>query len=98
MQPQRDVSSPRRIRRCEQLEVSELVARALAGDPSVLLAGEPTGNLDTENGEAVMEMLANLDAEGATIIMVTHDRRFARYAGRTIGLLDGRLMDSPERV
>ena len=74
------------------------VARALAGDPSVLLADEPTGNLDTANGEAVMEMLANLNGEGATIIMVTHDRRFARYAGRTIGLLDGQLMDSPERV
>jgi putative ABC transport system ATP-binding protein len=72
------------------------VARALAGYPSVLLADEPTGNLDTVNGESVMEMLADLHAEGATIVMVTHDRRFARYAGRTIGLLDGRLTDSPE--
>ncbi|HTA54144.1 MAG TPA: ABC transporter ATP-binding protein [Candidatus Acidoferrales bacterium] len=74
------------------------VARALAGYPSVLLADEPTGNLDTANGESVMEMLADLHAEGATIVMVTHDRRFARYADRTIGLLDGRLTDSLEPV
>jgi putative ABC transport system ATP-binding protein len=74
------------------------VARALAGYPSVLLADEPTGNLDTVNGESVMEMLADLHAGGATIVMVTHDRRFARYADRTIGLLDGRLTDSKELV
>lgn len=74
------------------------VARALAGYPSVLLADEPTGNLDTVNGESVMQMLADLHAEGATIIMVTHDRRFARYANRTIGLLDGRLAKSLEPV
>ncbi len=74
------------------------VARALAGNPSVMLADEPTGNLDTRNGESVMEMLAELHAEGTTILMVTHDRRFARYASRTIGLLDGRLTDSPELV
>lgn len=74
------------------------VARALAGYPSVLLADEPTGNLDTANGESVMEMLADLHADGTTIVMVTHDRRFARYAGRTIGLLDGRLTDSAELV
>ncbi|MGA7354826.1 MAG: ABC transporter ATP-binding protein [Candidatus Cybelea sp.] len=74
------------------------VARALAGYPSVLLADEPTGNLDTVNGESVMEMLADLHAEGATIVMVTHDRRFARYADRTIGLLDGRITESLEPV
>jgi putative ABC transport system ATP-binding protein len=74
------------------------VARALAGYPSVLLADEPTGNLDTVNGESVMEMLAELHADGATIVMVTHDRRFAGYAKRTIGLLDGRLTDSKELV
>jgi putative ABC transport system ATP-binding protein len=74
------------------------VARALAGYPSVLLADEPTGNLDTANGESVMEMLADLHAEGATVVMVTHDRRFARYADRTIGLLDGRLTDSLQPV
>ncbi len=70
------------------------VARALAGNPSVLLADEPTGNLDTTNGDAVMELLAELHESGSTIIMVTHDRRFAKYAKRTIGLLDGRLAES----
>lgn len=74
------------------------VARALAGDPSVLLADEPTGNLDTKNGDAVMELLSELHEAGATIVMVTHDRRFARCATRTIGLLDGRLTNSPELV
>ena len=69
------------------------VARALAGDPSLLLADEPTGNLDTRNGEAVMELLAELHQYGSTIVMVTHDARFARNANRTIGLLDGQLVD-----
>jgi putative ABC transport system ATP-binding protein len=72
------------------------VARALAGNPSILLADEPTGNLDTKNGDAVMELLAELHAAGATIIMVTHDRRFAGYAGRKIGLLDGQVQSAPE--
>jgi putative ABC transport system ATP-binding protein len=70
------------------------VARALAGNPSVLLADEPTGNLDSEHGEAVMELLSELHQGGSTIVMVTHDRRFAHYATRTIGLLDGRLADA----
>lgn len=70
------------------------VARALAGDPSILLADEPTGNLDTRNGEAVMELLAELHASGATIVMVTHDFRFAKMAKRTIGLLDGQLVNA----
>jgi putative ABC transport system ATP-binding protein len=65
------------------------VARAIAGEPAVLLADEPTGNLDTANGELVMELLAGLHAAGSTLVMVTHDRRFNRYAGRTIELLDG---------
>ncbi len=69
------------------------VARALAGDPSILLADEPTGNLDTRNGEAVMELLGELNDAGSTIIMVTHDFRFAKHAKRTIGLLDGQLVD-----
>lgn len=68
------------------------VARALGGNPSLLLADEPTGNLDTHNGESVMELLAELHEGGATIVMVTHDRRFAGHAQRTIGLLDGRLV------
>jgi putative ABC transport system ATP-binding protein len=71
------------------------VARALAVDPSILLADEPTGNLDTKNGEAVMELLRELHESGSTIVMVTHDARFARHAKRTVGLLDGQLVDVP---
>jgi len=67
------------------------VARALAGDPSILLADEPTGNLDSANGEAVMELLTELHKGGATICMVTHDPRYARYADRSIDLFDGRI-------
>jgi putative ABC transport system ATP-binding protein len=74
------------------------VARALAGNPSVLLADEPTGNLDSVHGAAVMELLTELHEGGSTIVMVTHDRRFARYAKRTVGLLDGRLADANELV
>jgi putative ABC transport system ATP-binding protein len=69
------------------------VARALAGRPSVLLADEPTGNLDTRNGEAVMSLLRQLHREGATICMVTHDPRFARHADRIVHLLDGRIVE-----
>ncbi len=69
------------------------VARALAGRPSILLADEPTGNLDSRNGEAVMELLRDLHREGATICMVTHDPRFARFADRTIHLFDGRIVE-----
>jgi putative ABC transport system ATP-binding protein len=72
------------------------VARALAGDPSILLADEPTGNLDTRNGEDVMELLGELNECGSTIIMVTHDQRFAKQAKRTVGLLDGQLAE--ERI
>ncbi len=68
----------------------------LRGDPSILLADEPTGNLDTRNGEAVMELLGELHEYGSTIIMVTHDARFAKQAKRTIGLLDGQLVE--ERI
>jgi putative ABC transport system ATP-binding protein len=73
------------------------VARAIAGEPAVLLADEPTGNLDTTNGELVMDLLADLHRAGSTIVMVTHDRRFNRYATRTIDLLDGALV-APESV
>ena len=69
------------------------VARAIAGNPLILLADEPTGNLDSVNGEAVMSLLRNLHREGATICMVTHDPRFSRYAGRTIHLFDGRVVE-----
>jgi putative ABC transport system ATP-binding protein len=69
------------------------VARALGGQPAILLADEPTGNLDSRNGEAVMDLLRELHREGATICMVTHDPRYARYAERTIHLFDGRVVD-----
>jgi putative ABC transport system ATP-binding protein len=68
------------------------VARALAGSPAVLLADEPTGNLDSKNGEAVMDLLAELHKGGATIVMVTHDTRFARHADRSVHLFDGRIV------
>jgi putative ABC transport system ATP-binding protein len=69
------------------------VARALVGDPSVLLADEPTGNLDSKNGEAVMELLRELHQGGATICMVTHDPRYSRYADRIVHLFDGRIVE-----
>ena len=69
------------------------VARALVGDPAILLADEPTGNLDSHNGEAVMELLADLHRNGATICMVTHDDRYTQYADRTVHLFDGRIVD-----
>jgi putative ABC transport system ATP-binding protein len=69
------------------------VARALVGQPSILLADEPTGNLDSKNSEAVMDLLHQLHADGATICMVTHDPRYASIADRTIQLLDGRVVD-----
>ena len=69
------------------------VARALCGQPAILLADEPTGNLDSRNGEAVMDLLRELHREGATICMVTHDPRYARYADRTIHLFDGIVVD-----
>ncbi|HTS78562.1 MAG TPA: ABC transporter ATP-binding protein [Bryobacteraceae bacterium] len=69
------------------------VARALGGDPSILLADEPTGNLDSANGEAVMDLLRELHRSGATICMVTHDPRYARYADRNIHLFDGRVVE-----
>src|ERR1700684_1286284 len=67
------------------------VARALAGDPAILLADEPTGNLDSANGEAVMDLLRDLHRGGATICMVTHDPRYERFADRNIHLFDGRI-------
>src|SRR5438128_1229140 len=72
------------------------VARALVGEPSILLADEPTGNLDSRNGEAVMELLRELHRAGSTIVMVTHDPRFARYAERHVNLFDGRVVDETE--
>jgi len=69
------------------------VARALAGNPKILLADEPTGNLDSKNGTVVMEMLTQLNKEGTTICMVTHDDRYAHVANRIIHLFDGKIVD-----
>ena len=74
------------------------VARALAGHPSILLADEPTGNLDSANGEAVMTLLAELHRDGATICMVTHDPRYAQLAERSITLFDGRIVEETKVV
>jgi putative ABC transport system ATP-binding protein len=74
------------------------VARAIAGSPSLLLADEPTGNLDSHNAESVMALLQELHREGATICMVTHDPRFARHAERTIHLFDGRVVEESVEV
>src|ERR1700748_2157537 len=72
------------------------VARALAGSPSILLADEPTGTLDSKNGEAVMDLLRDLHAEGATICMVTHDPLFAAHAERQVHLFDGKVVAEGE--
>jgi putative ABC transport system ATP-binding protein len=69
------------------------VARAVAGQPSVLLADEPTGNLDSTNGEAVMDLLRNLHRSGTTLCMVTHDSRYTRHADRVVELLDGTIIE-----
>ena len=69
------------------------VARALAGEPSILLADEPTGNLDSANGQAVMDLLKELHQNGATICMVTHDQRYAAHADRSIRLFDGKVVE-----
>jgi putative ABC transport system ATP-binding protein len=74
------------------------VARALVGQPSILLADEPTGNLDSKNSEAVMDLLRQLHGEGATICMVTHDPRFAGVADRSIHLFDGRIVEETVRA
>ena len=72
------------------------VARALVGDPLILLADEPTGNLDSKNGEAVMSLMRELHRGGATICMVTHDPRYAAYSDRSIHLFDGRVVEESE--
>ncbi|HEX7794754.1 MAG TPA: ABC transporter ATP-binding protein [Vicinamibacterales bacterium] len=71
------------------------VARAVAGEPLILLADEPTGNLDSKSGESVMDLMKELHQAGATICMVTHDPRYARHAQRSIHLFDGRVVESP---
>ena len=72
------------------------VARALVSDPKLILADEPTGNLDTANGDAVMEMLVNITGSGTTVIMVTHSETHASRANRIVHMLDGRFVDVTE--
>jgi putative ABC transport system ATP-binding protein len=72
------------------------VARAVVTEPAILLADEPTGNLDSSNGEAVMDLLRELHQEGSTICMVTHDPRYARHAERSVRLFDGRVVDDDD--
>lgn len=74
------------------------VARAVAGEPAILLADEPTGNLDSQNGEAVMGLLQELHRGGATICMVTHDERYAQHADRSVRLFDGRVVEDTRNV
>jgi len=74
------------------------VARAVAGEPAMLLADEPTGNLDSKSGESVMDLLHELHRTGATICMVTHDPRYARHAQRNIHLFDGRVVTRPAEM
>jgi putative ABC transport system ATP-binding protein len=74
------------------------VARAIAGSPSVLLADEPTGNLDSTNGEAVMDLLKELHRQGATLVMVTHDPRYEEYAERSVHLFDGVVIEDRTRT
>ncbi|MDP8993961.1 MAG: ABC transporter ATP-binding protein [Pseudomonadota bacterium] len=74
------------------------VARALVGNPNLILADEPTGNLDTQHGEEVMKMLQALNAEGSTIVMVTHSPMHADYAGRIVNMLDGRILVERRRA
>lgn len=74
------------------------VARAVAGEPVILLADEPTGNLDSKNGEAVIDLLIDLHKSGSTICMVTHDQRYSQFATRTVHLFDGQIVQEDHRA
>jgi general L-amino acid transport system ATP-binding protein len=89
--PEQAAKYPNQLSGGQQQRVA--VARALAGKPAILLADEPTGNLDSRNGEAVMDLLKELHVGGATICMVTHDERFAGHAERAVHLLDGQVVE-----
>ena len=89
--PSRASTCPSQLSGGQQQRVA--VARAIVGKPTVMLADEPTGNLDSKNGDAVMDLLRELHRAGSTICMVTHDPRFARHAERTIHLFDGRIVE-----
>jgi len=92
--PHRAKHMPKQLSGGQQQRVA--IARALVSDPKVMLADEPTGNLDTANGEAVMNMLSGIAKAGTTIIMVTHSEVHAKRADRVVHMLDGRLVDSTE--
>ena len=86
----RQDSKPNQLSGGQQQRVA--IARAIVGSPDLLLVDEPTGNLDTKNGDAVMQLLMDLNKQGATLVMVTHDHRYANLAQRQIQLLDGQLL------
>ena len=92
--PHRSQHYPSQLSGGQQQRVA--VARALAGKPAILLADEPTGNLDSKNGLAVMELLRSLHNEGTTICMVTHDARFASFSERTVHLFDGKVVSAED--
>ena len=85
-------SFPKQLSGGEQQRVA--IARAVVGKPSIILADEPTGNLDSKNGMEVMQLLSELNEEGTTIVMVTHSKHDATYASRIINLFDGQVVDA----
>ena len=89
---QRAAHYPQQLSGGQQQRVA--IARAVVGKPNLILADEPTGNLDSKNGLEVMELLAQLNAEGTTIVMVTHSQHDATYANRTINLFDGEVVEN----
>jgi putative ABC transport system ATP-binding protein len=95
-----NVELPLTYRGTGAAERKQKVQHALerVGDPLILMADEPTGNLDSKNGEAVMELLRDLHRNGATICMVTHDQRYANFAERTIHLFDGRVVEETQEA